>query len=76
MGDARETVRKVGRGRERPGCPVSRGPDGSWQIHGYAATREVLRSTRTVQAGLGIETVETPTCSPRGAPTRRSSASA
>ncbi|MFF8974495.1 cytochrome P450 [Streptomyces sp. NPDC014995] len=58
MGDAQETARKVDRGRERPGCPVSRGPDGSWLVHGYALAREVLRSTETVQAGLGIETVE------------------
>lgn len=58
MGDAQDTARKVDRGRERPGCPVSRGPDGSWQVHGYAVAREVLRSTETVQAGLGIETVE------------------
>ncbi|WP_425247051.1 cytochrome P450 [Streptomyces sp. NEAU-NA10] len=58
MGDAQGSARKVDRGRERPGCPVSRGPDGSWQVHGYAAAREVLRSTQTVQAGLGIETVE------------------
>ncbi|WP_426567633.1 cytochrome P450 [Streptomyces canus] len=58
MGDEQETARKVDRGRERSGCPVSRGPDGSWQVHGYAAAREVLRSTETVQAGLGIETVE------------------
>ncbi|MFH8798375.1 cytochrome P450 [Streptomyces sp. NPDC017936] len=58
MGDARESARKVDRGRERPGCPVSRGPDGSWRVHGYAAARELLRSTETVQAGLGVETVE------------------
>jgi cytochrome P450 len=58
MGDEQETARKVDRGRERSGCPVSRGPDGSWQVHGYAVAREVLRSTETVQAGLGIETVE------------------
>jgi cytochrome P450 len=58
MGDAQDTARKVDRGGARPGCPVSRRPDGSWQVHGYAVAREVLRSTETVQAGLGIETVE------------------
>ncbi|MFJ4616811.1 cytochrome P450 [Streptomyces sp. NPDC088812] len=58
MADAQETVRKVDRGRERPRCPVSRTADGSWQVHGYAVAREVLRATDTVQAGLGIETVE------------------
>ncbi|MFF1442131.1 cytochrome P450 [Streptomyces sp. NPDC058295] len=60
MGDARESVRKVEREREpgRPGCPVRRGADGTWEVRGYAAAREVLRATDTVQAGLGIETVE------------------
>ncbi|GAB7106433.1 cytochrome P450 [Streptomyces phaeofaciens JCM 4814] len=58
MGDAQETVRKVDRGPGRSGCPVSRGEDGTWRVRGYAAAREVLRSTETVQAGLGIETVE------------------
>ncbi|MFJ8108114.1 cytochrome P450 [Streptomyces sp. NPDC096132] len=58
MGDAQESVRKVDRGPGRPGCPVSRETDGSWVVRGYAAAREVLRSTDTVQAGLGIETVE------------------
>ena len=58
MGDARDSVRKVVRETGRPGCPVSRGADGTWQVRGYAAAREVLRATQTVQAGLGIETVE------------------
>lgn len=60
MGDARESVRKVEREHEpgRPGCPVARGADGTWEVRGYAAAREVLRATDTVQAGLGIETVE------------------
>ena len=31
---------------------------GVWQVTGYAAGRAVLRSTDTVQAGLGVETVE------------------
>ncbi|MEV1068710.1 cytochrome P450 [Streptomyces sp. NPDC050263] len=58
MGDARESVRKVERGPARPGCPVRRGADGTWEVRGYAAAREVLRGAETVQAGLGIETVE------------------
>ncbi|WP_327186773.1 cytochrome P450 [Streptomyces sp. NBC_01334] len=60
MGDARESVRKVEREHEpgRPGCPVRRGADGTWEVRGYAAAREVLRATDTVQAGLGVETVE------------------
>ncbi|MBO7941532.1 cytochrome P450 [Streptomyces sp. S9] len=58
MGDAQESVRKVDRGAAPSGCPVSRGADGTWRVHGYAAAREVLRATDTVQAGLGIETVE------------------
>ncbi|WP_345745865.1 cytochrome P450 [Streptomyces sp. ODS28] len=39
-------------------CPVRRGPGGVWQVHGYRASRAVLRSTGTVQAGLGVETME------------------
>ncbi|MEU1053246.1 cytochrome P450 [Streptomyces sp. NPDC005876] len=58
MGDGRESARKVDRGRERPGCPVGRAPDGTWQVRDYAVAREVLRAPGTVQAGLGIETIE------------------
>ncbi|CAM5237482.1 cytochrome P450 [Streptomyces fumanus] len=57
MEDGRESARKVDRGRERPGCPVGRAPDGTWQVREYAVAREVLRAPDTVQAGLGIETV-------------------
>ncbi|GGZ30091.1 hypothetical protein GCM10010387_24500 [Streptomyces inusitatus] len=39
-------------------CPVVRGDDGVWEIRGYEEARTVLRSTATVQAGLGIEMVE------------------
>ncbi|MFE4663541.1 cytochrome P450 [Streptomyces sp. NPDC056716] len=35
-----------------------RGGDGVWEVRGYDEARAVLRSTATVQAGLGIETVE------------------
>ncbi|GHJ35649.1 cytochrome P450 [Streptomyces sp. TS71-3] len=45
-------------GRDAGRCPVRQGPDGVWQVRGYAAARAVLRSTDTVQAGLGIETME------------------
>ncbi|MBA2813521.1 cytochrome P450 [Streptomyces sp. KM273126] len=58
MSDAEDDARKIDRGRPHPGCPVRRADDGSWQVHGYTAARSVLRSSGTVQAGLGIETVE------------------
>ncbi|MFB9570620.1 cytochrome P450 [Saccharopolyspora hordei] len=51
-------ARKIDRGEELGGCPVSRGADGVWRIRGHAAARAALRSTDTVQAGLGVETVE------------------
>jgi cytochrome P450 len=51
-------ARKIDRGDTEVGCPVRRGPDGVWQVRGYSAARAVLRSTGTVQAGLGIESVE------------------
>ncbi|MEV6929152.1 cytochrome P450 [Dactylosporangium sp. NPDC051485] len=51
-------TRKVGRGSAEVGCPVERGADGVWRVRGHAAGRVVLRSTDTVQAGLGVETVE------------------
>jgi cytochrome P450 len=53
-----ETARKVDRGATDVGCPVERGADGVWRVRGHAAGRAVLRSTDTVQAGLGVETVE------------------
>ncbi|WP_340374138.1 cytochrome P450 [Streptomyces sp. SS7] len=37
---------------------MSRAADGGWVVHGYPAARELLRSADTVQAGLGIETVQ------------------
>ncbi|MGW1681336.1 cytochrome P450 [Saccharopolyspora sp. NPDC002376] len=51
-------ARKIERGEELGGCPVSRGSDGAWLVRGHAAARAALRSTDTVQAGLGVETVE------------------
>ncbi|GAA2306385.1 hypothetical protein SVIO_012370 [Streptomyces violaceusniger] len=50
--------RRVGRGPDGDGCPVRWGPDGIWQVSGYEEARAVLRATATVQAGLGVETVE------------------
>ncbi|GAA1182822.1 MULTISPECIES: cytochrome P450 [Streptomyces violaceusniger group] len=50
--------RRVDRGPDGGGCPVRRGPDGIWQVSGYEEARAVLRATATVQAGLGVETVE------------------
>ncbi|OXM63419.1 MULTISPECIES: cytochrome P450 [Amycolatopsis] len=50
--------RKIDRGPAGDGCPVRRGPDGTWRVTGYEQARTVLRSGGTVQAGLGIETVE------------------
>ncbi|MFC4013868.1 cytochrome P450 [Nonomuraea purpurea] len=51
-------ARKIERGHPPGTCPVDRAADGTWQIRGYAQARALLRSDRTVQAGLGIETVE------------------
>ncbi|MFE6690173.1 cytochrome P450 [Streptomyces sp. NPDC057743] len=50
--------RRIERETTASGCPVSRTDDGSWQVRGYAEARTALRSTATVQAGLGVETVE------------------
>ncbi|MDT0548349.1 MULTISPECIES: cytochrome P450 [Streptomyces] len=54
-------ARKIERSADPDGasdCPLRRGPDGVWQVRGYPEARAVLRATGTVQAGLGIETVE------------------
>ncbi|MGW7202648.1 cytochrome P450 [Streptomyces sp. NPDC054837] len=56
--DRADDARKIRRDRTGPVCPIDRGDDGTWQVRGYHAARAVLRSTDTVQAGLGIETVE------------------
>ncbi|MFF4751543.1 cytochrome P450 [Streptomyces sp. NPDC002514] len=50
--------RRIERDTAATGCPVSRGSDGVWRVHGYDEARAVLRSTTTVQAGLGIQMVE------------------
>ncbi|MEW2264180.1 cytochrome P450 [Streptomyces sp. NPDC047853] len=56
--DKQHSARKADRGRTRPRCPVSRAADGTWQVHDFAVARALLRGPGTVQAGLGIETVE------------------
>ncbi|PWI17905.1 cytochrome P450 [Streptomyces sp. Act143] len=58
MDRADHDVRKTRREHGGPGCPIDHGHDGTWQVRGYQAARALLRSTDTVQAGLGIETVE------------------
>ncbi|RSS66902.1 cytochrome P450 [Streptomyces sp. WAC06273] len=55
---AADSARKADRGRARPTCPVSRAADGTWQVHDYEVARALLRAPGTVQAGLGVETVE------------------
>ncbi|WP_217169167.1 cytochrome P450 [Streptomyces sp. AC512_CC834] len=56
--DGQVSARKADRGGSRPGCPVDRAADGTWQVHDFAVARALLRGPGTVQAGLGIETVE------------------
>lgn len=51
-------ARKIAREPAAHGCPIGRDGSGEWQVRGHAAARAVLRSTDTVQAGLGVETVE------------------
>ncbi|MBP2330722.1 cytochrome P450 [Kibdelosporangium banguiense] len=51
-------ARKIDRGETEVACPVRHDDDGVWRITGYAAGRAFLRETATVQAGLGIETIE------------------
>lgn len=58
MGQQEPNARKVVAGPLGGGCPVRHDADGVWRVDGYAAGRAVLRSTGTVQAGLGIEMVE------------------
>ena len=50
-------ARKVDRGDTEVGCPVRHDDDGIWRITGYSTARAFLRDTGTVQAGLGIETM-------------------
>ncbi|GAA3699541.1 cytochrome P450 [Nonomuraea antimicrobica] len=56
-GDARKIERTDLPTAPQETCPVARDDDGIWRVRGYAQARAVLRSHATVQAGLGIETV-------------------
>ncbi|MGV9284332.1 cytochrome P450 [Streptomyces sp. NPDC003730] len=56
--DGQVSARKADRGRGGPTCPVDRAADGTWQVRDFAVARALLRGPGTVQAGLGIETVE------------------
>ncbi|MER7052666.1 cytochrome P450 [Streptomyces sp. NPDC000351] len=56
--DGQDSARKAVRRRTGAACPVGRAADGTWQVRDYAAARALLRGPGTVQAGLGIETVE------------------
>ncbi|NUW38296.1 cytochrome P450 [Nonomuraea sp. SMC257] len=58
MSDHRGDARKIVRPDTGETCPVSRAPDGTWRVRGYAPARAVLRSDATVQAGLGVETAD------------------
>ncbi|MFI7610611.1 cytochrome P450 [Nonomuraea terrae] len=53
-----DDARKIRRPAPHDGCPVRQADDGTWQVTGYAQARAVLRGDGTVQAGLGVETVE------------------
>ncbi|MFI9847159.1 cytochrome P450 [Nonomuraea sp. NPDC051941] len=58
MNDHSEDTRKIPRQAAPVACPVRRADDGTWEVRGHEQARAVLRSYDTVQAGLGIETVE------------------
>ncbi|GLF93298.1 cytochrome P450 [Streptomyces yaizuensis] len=49
--------RRIERGGTAATCPVVPGGDGVWEVRGYEEARAVLRTTATVQAGLGVEMV-------------------
>lgn len=51
-------ARKVTRRAEPEDRPIIRDADGIWLVRGYPAARAALRSTETVQAGLGVETLD------------------
>ena len=51
-------ARKINRLKGAGGCPITRNADGVWLIEDYAAARAALRSPDTVQAGLGIESLD------------------
>lgn len=52
------TTRKIDRAATETVCPAFRDEHGVWHVRDLASGRAVLRDTGTVQAGLGVETVE------------------
>lgn len=50
--------RKIDRAATETVCPAFRDDDGVWHVRDLAGSRALLRDTETVQAGLGVETVE------------------
>ena len=58
MATDQKNARKIERSDTGSGCPVHRRADGVWEIRSFATARAVLRSQDTVQAGLGVETVD------------------
>ncbi|HEY0454215.1 cytochrome P450 [Actinophytocola sp.] len=52
------STRKIDRSATENICPAYRDGNGVWHVRDYVSGRAVLRNTDTVQAGLGVETVE------------------
>ncbi|MBB4905495.1 cytochrome P450 [Actinophytocola algeriensis] len=52
------TTRKIDRAAKETVCPAFRDAEGVWHVRDLAGGRALLRDTETVQAGLGVETVE------------------
>lgn len=50
--------RKISRAATESVCPAFRDEHGVWHVRDLAGGRALLRDTETVQAGLGVETVE------------------
>ena len=51
-------TRKIDRAATETVCPAFRDEHGVWHVRDAASSRALLRDTETVQAGLGVETVE------------------
>ncbi|GAB1513512.1 cytochrome P450 [Actinophytocola sp. KF-1] len=52
------STRKIDRTATESVCPAFRDEHGVWHVRDLAGGRALLRDTATVQAGLGVETVE------------------
>ena len=52
------STRKIDRTATESVCPAFRDEHGVWHVRDAASGRALLRDTETVQAGLGVETVE------------------